>query len=180
MKHIIRKAILFSSALVMGLGLSVMTPFYAGVASSDATNYCAGYGGDTQKACVTGYDGKDNKDPDQVCKSYSGDDKTVCVNAWGYAARVDPATKCSSSDQCDLIGKYVNPIINVLAISFGLIATISIIAGAIQYTASEGDPQKSAAAKSRITNTIIAVVAFLLLFAFLEFLIPGGVFNRQL
>ena len=93
----------------------------------------------------------------------------------------DSAASCNSSDggQCDLIDTYVNPIIEVLGAIFGVIAVISIILGGIQFSASSGDPQKAAAAKQRIINTVIAIVAFLFLYAFLQFLIPGGIFNRS-
>ncbi len=89
----------------------------------------------------------------------------------------DPAIKCVKKD-CDLIGKYLNPVINLLSVSFGLIAVISLILGSINYTTSEGDPQKSSKAKQRIFNTILAVVAYLFLYSFLQFLVPGGLFNR--
>jgi hypothetical protein len=89
----------------------------------------------------------------------------------------DPAIKCGS-DKCDFIGKYVNPAIKAFSITFGLVAAISIIMGGIQYSTSEGDPQKSANAKKRILNTIIAVVAYIFLYSFLQFLVPGGLFNR--
>ncbi len=93
----------------------------------------------------------------------------------------DPAADGDSSctrNSCDIVQKYINPTINLLSISFGLLATISIILGGIQYAASEGDPQNVTKAKSRIKNTIIAIVAYFFLFAFLQFLIPGGLFNR--
>lgn len=89
----------------------------------------------------------------------------------------DPATKCTKS-QCDLIIKYVNPAINLLAAVFGTIAVGSLVMGGIQYTTSEGDPQKASKAKDRITNTILAVFAFLFMYSFLQFLVPGGIFNR--
>lgn len=89
----------------------------------------------------------------------------------------DPATNCNKNN-CDLIAEYINPFISLLAAAFGTIAVISIILGGIQYITSEGDPQKTASSKRRITNTIVALIAFLFLYAFLEFLIPGGVFNR--
>ena len=57
---------------------------------------------------------------------------------------------------------------------FGLIAVISIILGGIQYSASEGDPQKASKAKNRIVNTIFAIFAYALLYGFLQFLVPGG------
>jgi len=88
----------------------------------------------------------------------------------------DPAIKCDQSS-CDLIAKYVNPAIDLFSLCFGLIAVISLIAGGIQYSASQGDPQKTAQAKSRITNTILAIFAYLFLYAFLQFLVPGGAFH---
>jgi hypothetical protein len=59
----------------------------------------------------------------------------------------------------------------------GIIVVISLIMGGIEYSTSEGDPQKSAKAKRRITNTLIALIAFFFLYAFLQFLIPNGVFH---
>jgi hypothetical protein len=85
------------------------------------------------------------------------------------------ATVCNSSG-CDLIARYVNPAINILSVLFGLILVISIILGAVQYITSEGDPQKSSSAKNRITNAVLAFFAYALLYGFLQFLIPGGIF----
>ncbi|HVV66486.1 MAG TPA: pilin [Candidatus Saccharimonadales bacterium] len=87
----------------------------------------------------------------------------------------DPSANCDQNG-CDLVKKYVNPTINVLSVIVGLVAVISIVAGAIQYITSTGDPQKTSAAKSRISKTIFALVAYAFLYAFLEFIIPGGVF----
>lgn len=88
----------------------------------------------------------------------------------------DPKAACSL-DKCDFIKKYVNPTINLLTVLVGLIAAGSIIAAGIQYSTSEGDPQKSAKAKERLQNTIIALVFYFFLYAFLQFLIPGGIFS---
>lgn len=85
--------------------------------------------------------------------------------------------QCTSS-QCDLFKTYIDPAINMLSGLVGIIVVISIIAGGIQYASSEGDPQKSSRAKSRITNAILAIVAYAFLYAFLQFIIPGGLFNR--
>ncbi len=91
--------------------------------------------------------------------------------------RVDPALAPCSSDSCDFIGKYVNPGIRLLSITFGIVAVISLILGGIQYSASAGDPQAVSKAKKRITDTIIAIVAYFFLLGFLEFLIPGKIIN---
>lgn len=86
-------------------------------------------------------------------------------------------TACNLTAGCDLIKTYINPFINFLSIAFGLIAVISIIIGGIQYSASQGDPQKSAQAKTRISNTMLAIFAYLFLYVLLQFLIPGGLFH---
>lgn len=91
----------------------------------------------------------------------------------------DQAAESSCNQQgCDLISKYLNPLINLLSVIFGLVAVISIILGGIQYSASEGDPQKASQAKSRITKTVFAIVSYFFLYAFLQFIVPGGVFNK--
>jgi hypothetical protein len=90
----------------------------------------------------------------------------------------DPAlTQCSSTTSCDLVKKYVDPLINVLAAAVGVVVTISIVVGGIQYASSAGDPGKASAAKSRIRNAIIALVGFFLLYAVLQWLVPGGLLN---
>lgn len=147
-------------------------------AGETAAQFCASYSGTNQTACIDGFNNV-TKPENDACHKYFGDDVNACTAGWGEAAQKDPALTCVN-DQCDLVARYVNPTINVLSASFGLIAVISIIMGAIQYSASEGDPQKAGAAKSRITNTILAVLAYLFLYAFLQFLVPGGIFNRSL
>jgi hypothetical protein len=89
----------------------------------------------------------------------------------------DPNADCSN-DRCDLIKKYVNPSINLLSLCFGVIAAASLIAGGIQYSTSAGDSEKVTRAKKRIFNTLVAVFAYIFMWSFLQFLVPGGVFNR--
>lgn len=99
-----------------------------------------------------------------------------CANGVCEDPAADPDANCNN-DRCDLISKYVNPFIRLFSLVFGIIAAGSIIMGGIQYSASGGDPQKVSEAKKRITNTLIAVTAYLFLFGFLQFLVPGGVFR---
>jgi hypothetical protein len=87
------------------------------------------------------------------------------------------AATCSAG-HCDLIAVYVQPAIDMLAGIVGVVVVISLIMGGIQYSTAEGDPQKSSKAKDRISKTIIALVAFFFFYAFMQFLIPGGIFNH--
>jgi hypothetical protein len=106
---------------------------------------------------------KDNKQP--ACNG------SECTNTPTGQGR-----NCDDS-HCDLVALYVNPAINLLSVLVGLVVAASLIAGGIQYTASSGDPQKTSAAKSRIQNTLLAFLAYAFLYAFLNFLIPGGLFG---
>ena len=99
-----------------------------------------------------------------------------CTNGVCPDLAANPNVNCAQSG-CDFIQKYINPGINLLSVLFGLIAVASIIIGGVQYSASSGDPQKAAAAKKRITNTIIALIGYFFLYGFLQFLIPGGIFH---
>lgn len=85
---------------------------------------------------------------------------------------------CSTnSDKCDLTAEYINPIINFLAILVGVIVVISVVLGGIQYSAAGDNPQAVSAARSRIINALIAALAFLFLWGFLQFIVPGGFLN---
>jgi len=90
----------------------------------------------------------------------------------------DPAVcspQCTDSNNCNLVQKYINPIINKFLAPLTLLAVIiGIIWGGIQYATSAGDSQKTAAAKGKIQNALLGLVAFILLYAFLNWLVPGG------
>lgn len=85
----------------------------------------------------------------------------------------DPALACSRGD-CDIIKNYVNPAITLMTILVGLAVVGGIIWGAIQVITSAGDPQKAASGKDHIRNAVIAVIAYVFLWAFLQWVIPGG------
>lgn len=91
----------------------------------------------------------------------------------------DGLTCCPSGAQNNasacLFEKYINPAIQLLAVCVGLIVVIAIIVGAVEYITSSGDPQKAANGKKRIMSALVGLIAFLLIYAFLQFIIPGGV-----
>jgi len=75
------------------------------------------------------------------------------------------------------IVKDINGLVNFLSIGVGIVVTAMIIVGGIQYMAAGDNPNAVTAAKQRITNALIALAVFLVAFAFLQWLIPGGVFG---
>lgn len=67
-------------------------------------------------------------------------------------------------------------ILRFLSIGVGLVLVASIIYAGIQYSSSEGSPEATQAAKKRIQNAIIGLVFYLFIFAFVQYLVPGGLF----
>lgn len=64
-------------------------------------------------------------------------------------------------------------IIRFLSDGVGLVVVASLIWGGILYTASQGNPQDTAKAVTRIRSSIIALLVFLFGYAILNYLIPG-------
>lgn len=72
---------------------------------------------------------------------------------------------------------YLQDGINLLTALAGLAITASVIIGGIQYSTSGGNPQASAAAKKRIGDAILALLALVFLYTFLQWIVPGGIFG---
>ncbi len=72
--------------------------------------------------------------------------------------------------------EWVQLVINVLTGLAGLAITAAVIVGGIQYSTSGGNPQAASAAKKRITNALLALLAMVFLYSFLQWIVPGGAF----
>lgn len=148
------------------------------------TFYCANVSGGTsnptstrtnhmptvQRAAATGVTCPDGTTP-------KNNDVQNCKNAQPLQVTNDPALKgnCANIAKCDLINNYVNPFIKFMGALVGVAVVMSIVMGGIQYGSSGGDPSKVTAAKNRIRNALVALVAFLFLLTALNFLLPGGI-----
>lgn len=105
----------------------------------------------------------------------------VCQNHGGVFNSLDEF-KCNNGEKLfdclkrNPIVKDINVVIDFLGALAGIIVVIMVIMGGIQFSTSSGDPQAVAKARSRIANALLALVGFGLLWAFLNFVIPGGLF----
>lgn len=104
--------------------------------------------------------------------------------ASGTPVTTPPAAKdepdCTGSDlskDCQIV-TYLIAFINVLSAMVAIVVVGSIIVGGIQYTTAADDPQKVSAAKMRIYNSILAFLFFIFMYAFLQWIVPGGVLNK--
>lgn len=90
----------------------------------------------------------------------------------------DPALEqCTdmSSTKCNLVKRYIDPIIKFLGALVAIAVTIGIISGGIRFASSEGDPQKAAAGKNQIRGAIIALICYIFLYGAINWLVPGGI-----
>ena len=74
------------------------------------------------------------------------------------------------------IENILNTVLVILTTGIGIAASISIVVAGVMYSAAGGSAQQVQKAKTMILNTIIGLIAYSLLWAFAQWLIPGGVF----
>lgn len=68
-------------------------------------------------------------------------------------------------------------VLNILTAGIGIAAVGGIAYGALLYTTAENKPDQTKKAIGIITNVVIGIVAYGLMFVLLNFLIPGGIFT---
>jgi Type IV secretion system pilin len=71
----------------------------------------------------------------------------------------------------------IQDIVNFLSAGVGVVVVGMIMLGGIQYSMAGDNAQKTAEARKRIAHAVVALVAFIFLFAFAQWIIPGGVFS---
>ncbi len=92
-------------------------------------------------------------------------------------AHAEIRSDCPTLDNCKIIQSYLIPFINVLSAVAGVVIVIMIVVGAIQYTSARDNPQAVSAARDRIMNAILALFMLMGTVAFLQWLVPGGIFS---
>lgn len=77
----------------------------------------------------------------------------------------------------NVIIKDIQKFVNFLSALVAVVVIGSIMVGGIQYALGGDNAEKVGQAKKRISTSLFAFLIFILTFAFLQWLIPGGVFN---
>jgi hypothetical protein len=68
-------------------------------------------------------------------------------------------------------------VINIMTTGIGVLAVAGIVYGAIMYSAAGDSAEKVSKARAIIRNVVIGIIAYALMYAGLNFLIPGGLFK---
>jgi hypothetical protein len=83
----------------------------------------------------------------------------------------------AAGDACSkFVDKYISPFIVLLTALIGVLAVISYILAAIQYSSASDDPGAVSKAKNRAFQTTLGLLGYFFLFAFINYIIPGGLF----
>lgn len=113
----------------------------------------------------------------------------LCLTLPSYALAANPCNDTTDSSgqvsqsqvsncvQSTPIWHDVNLLVNTLSAGVGIVVTGVILVGGIQYIMAGDNPNALQAARQRISNGLIALFVFLFIFAFLQWLIPGGIFK---
>lgn len=75
------------------------------------------------------------------------------------------------------VEEYLQLAVNILTGASAVAIVASVVISGIQYSTSGGNPQAVAKAREKIYGAVIALIASLLLYSFLQWLIPGGPFG---
>lgn len=98
--------------------------------------------------------------PSDICNGIEGEKRTTSTNVKDSA-----------------VGKLLLAGVNIMTAGVAILAVGGIIYGAVMYTSAGPNQSQVAKAREILMNVVIGIVAFALMWALLQWLIPGGVFN---
>jgi hypothetical protein cdiviTM7_00602 len=73
------------------------------------------------------------------------------------------------------IEDILNMVLVVVTTGVGIAAVGSIVFAGVLYITARDNAAQVSKAKTMITNTIVGIIAYILMWAFLEWIIPGGI-----
>ena len=161
------------------VGLVLATSFSSlFVAPSFAVTSCAGVetsviGCNEKGSCPGGEDPFEGANPgadQEKINAYSGKYSHQYGKCIGGA---DPNTSIEESGVWGLL----LIVINILTAGIGILAVAGIVYGSVLYASAGGSPEQVKKAMGIISNVVIGIVAYALMYALLNFLIPGGLFD---
>jgi len=135
-----------------------------------------------------------DKDREKACASHGGikadvntpnttDDGTGGTNVDGNdCGGVETAIiKCDADNSGDLekngVWGLMIMVLNILTAGVGVLAVAGIVYGAVLYTTAEDKADQVKKATDIITNVVIGLIFYALMWAGLNFIVPGGVFS---
>ena len=76
-------------------------------------------------------------------------------------------------DGCSTPKDILIDVVNIMTVGVGVLATIGLGVAGIQYLTAGGSEEKTRKAKRRILEIVIGLLAYVLIYAFLQFILPN-------
>lgn len=73
----------------------------------------------------------------------------------------------------------LNLVLDIMSIGVGILGVVGILVAGIQYLTAKGNEDQTRKAKNRIFQIVIGLALYAVLFAVLEWLLPGGIISAQ-
>lgn len=83
------------------------------------------------------------------------------------------------TDDGSAIYSVLNIILQVLTYGVGIAGTFAIVIVGIQYMTAKDNAGQMAAAKTRLIAIVIGLAIYAVMWAFLQWLLPGGIFGNN-
>lgn len=104
-------------------------------------------------------------------------DSCTCADGRPGVVTVDTAIlsgcDCDGIDSGGSVINILNLVVNIMTIGIGILGVIGITVVGIQYLTAGGNEEKTRKAKRRMFEIVIGLVAYVLIYAFLKWLMPG-------
>lgn len=125
----------------------------------------------------------DPNNPTNPCNAATYDHK-ACQQQRGLICEDDDEGNCAKTafEWCGRtegvgIQCLFRDILTFLSVVVGIAVVVGVVIGGITYSTSQGNPAQVQKGITIITNAVIGLVLYLLLWAIIQWLIPGGVFE---
>ena len=106
---------------------------------------------------------------------FAANEGDSCTCSDGSTGKVTVNTAILSACDCGKgsVPEVLNLVVNILAIGIGILGVIGITIVGIQYLTAGGNEEKTRKAKRRMLEIVIGLVAYVLLYAALQWLLPS-------
>lgn len=111
--------------------------------------------------------------PEDAGKTINGQKVTCCGTA-----QTSINFGCKSGDTgADVITSMMVTVVNFIAAGVGIAVVGGIVWGALRYASANGNAAQAQQGVTVIVNAVIGLVLFILMYALVNFLVPGGVLS---
>lgn len=84
--------------------------------------------------------------------------------------------ECTGTDGESIILGLLSTFLNWMAVGVSVAVLIGLVVGAVMYASSGGNEAQAKKAMEYIRNAITALILYFIMYAALQYLIPGGIF----